>query len=68
MGIVQVNHQGMLDLINRGAQIVDVLPEREYRGFHIKEAIHLPLPRLFGDAHAKLTDNRPVAVYCRDAL
>ena len=33
-------------LINQGAQIVDVLPQKEYGDFHLPGAINIPLKSL----------------------
>jgi len=63
-----VDHLGVLSALRSGAQIVDVLPGHEYRSAHIRGALHLPLPRLFSGADEVLAKDRPVIVYCRDAL
>lgn len=63
-----VDHREVSNLIAQGAQIVDVLPEHEYRDTHIKGAIHLPLGRLWRQADRTLKKIAPVVVYCRDAL
>jgi len=52
----------------RGAQIVEVLPEREYREGHIPGAINLPIKQLTADTATVLDRNRPVVVYCWDSL
>jgi rhodanese-related sulfurtransferase len=52
----------------RGAQLVEVLPEAEYRDEHLPGAINLPLKRLDADAAARLDRGRPVIVYCWDSL
>ena len=41
-----INRQTLLDLIESGAQIVDVLPEREYASGHIPGAVNIPLKTL----------------------
>ena len=55
-------------LVERGAQLVEVLPEPEYRGEHLPGAISLPLKRLNGATAAVLDRRRAVIVYCWDAL
>ncbi|HZD65649.1 MAG TPA: rhodanese-like domain-containing protein [Acidimicrobiales bacterium] len=58
--------QGLLDA---GAQLVEVLPREEYEEEHLPGAIHLPLRSLdHGTAAEALEGDRPVAVYCWDAL
>ncbi len=63
-----VDHREVLALIEAGAQIVDVLPAREYRTVHIQGAIHLPLARLWHDARETLSPDQAIVVYCRDSL
>lgn len=63
-----VGHREVLDSIARGAQIADVLPSHEYRAAHIAGAVHLPLKRVLAQAGRLLAKDRPVVVYCRDAL
>jgi rhodanese-related sulfurtransferase len=45
------------------AQVVDVLPEREFADSHIPGAISLPLRRLTGDIVTALRRDKPVVVY-----
>jgi rhodanese-related sulfurtransferase len=49
------------------AQLVEVLPEREYEEEHLPGAIHLPLTELTRATAARLRRDRPVIVYCYDA-
>lgn len=49
------------------AQLVEVLPEREYEEEHLPGAIHLPLTELTQATAARLRRDRPVIVYCYDA-
>jgi rhodanese-related sulfurtransferase len=55
-------------LLDRGAQLVDVLPAEEYADGHLPGAINVPLKQLDADSVAVLDRARPVAVYCHDAL
>jgi rhodanese-related sulfurtransferase len=56
------------ELIDRGAQVVEVLPEDDYAPVHIPGAINVPLRQL-DEQHAALLDRgRPVVVYCWDSL
>lgn len=50
------------------AQIVDVLPRREYDESHLPGAVSIPLKELTADAVAGLSRDRPVVVYCHDGL
>ena len=49
-----------------GAQIVDVLPSKEYSEQHIPGAINIPLLHMNGASVAVLDKNRPIIVYCWD--
>lgn len=53
-------------LLQRGAQLVDVLPEREYAESHLPGAINLPLKKLDRAAAARLDRDRAVIVYRHD--
>ena len=54
-------------LIDKGAQIVEVLPQGEYAEDHLPGAINLPLRKIETDAQKTLDPARPVVVYCWDA-
>ena len=56
------------ELINRGAQVVEVLPEDDYAPAHLPDAINLPLRALDEQSVAVLDRARPVVVYCWDSL
>jgi len=45
------------------AQLVDVLPEREYTEAHIPGAINLPLRHLTAETVSVLRSDKPVVVY-----
>ena len=53
-------------LMAQGAQIVDVLPAREYSEDHLPGAVNLPLRRIETEALRVLNPGRPVVVYCAD--
>lgn len=53
-------------LVERGAQLVEVLPPDEYEEDHLPGATSLPLRRLETEAEGILDRNRPVIVYCWD--
>jgi rhodanese-related sulfurtransferase len=55
-------------LITSAAQLVEVLPEREYADAHLPGAINIPLKRLDGRTAGVLDRERPVVVYCWDSL
>jgi rhodanese-related sulfurtransferase len=50
-----------------GAQLVEVLPEADYRQEHLPGAVNIPLAELTAErAEADLDPDRPVVVYCFD--
>ena len=63
-----VDHREVLNVLAASGQVVDVLPAHEFRAAAIRDAIHLPLPKLLRDAERVLENSRPVVVYCRDSL
>lgn len=54
-------------LVDGGAQLVEVLPDDEYRWAHLPGAVNIPLKELT-DRIAELDAARPVVVYCNDTL
>jgi rhodanese-related sulfurtransferase len=53
-------------LIGQGAQVVEVLPQKEYDEEHLPGAVNIPLKRLTRDSARALDQDRPVIVYCWD--
>ena len=54
------------ELVGRGAQLVEVLPAKEYDEEHLPGAISMPLKTLAWDRANELDRTRPVIVYCWD--
>ena len=51
-------------LVNeQGAQVVDVLPRREFEEEHLPGSINIPLKVLDSEASAQLRRDKPVVVY-----
>jgi rhodanese-related sulfurtransferase len=63
----QIDLEGLRRLMDQGAQVVDVLPAREYGEDHIPGAINLPLRRIETEARRVLDPDRPTVVYCADS-
>jgi rhodanese-related sulfurtransferase len=55
-------------LVDRGAQLVEVLPSKQYEQKHIAGAISLPLKDMGAKAGERLDKTRPVITYCYDSL
>jgi rhodanese-related sulfurtransferase len=63
----EIGREQVRRLMEQGAQIVDVLPPREYGEDHLPGAINLPLRRIEAEAVRTLDPRRPVVVYCNDS-
>jgi rhodanese-related sulfurtransferase len=55
-------------LLDVGAQLVEVLPEDEYREEHLPGALNIPLKKLDAETTADLDKRKAIVVYCWDAL
>jgi rhodanese-related sulfurtransferase len=58
----------MRRLVGEGAQVVEVLPRREYDEEHLPGAVSVPLKTLNEATAAQLDKKRAVVVYCWDYL
>ncbi|MBM3925026.1 MAG: rhodanese-like domain-containing protein [SAR202 cluster bacterium] len=56
------------ELMNRGLQIVEVLPKSEYEEEHLPEAINIPLKELNAARASALRKDLPIVFYCNDYL
>jgi rhodanese-related sulfurtransferase len=66
--IKQVVYARLRELLDTDAQLVDVLPEREYAEEHLPGAINIPLKTLDAATTAQLDKTKAVVVYCHDGL
>jgi rhodanese-related sulfurtransferase len=55
-------------LMDDGAQVVEVLEQRQYSAAHLPGAIHIPAWELTRDRARQLDGGHPVIVYCFDTL
>jgi len=53
-------------LMREGAQVIDVLPARDYEEEHLPGAINIPLKELDARTTSRLARDRPIVVYCHD--
>ena len=63
----EIGREQVRRLMGKGAQIVDVLPAREYGEDHLPGAINLPLRKIEAEAGAVLDRTRAIVVYCADS-
>jgi rhodanese-related sulfurtransferase len=69
VGVVeQITYPRLRELLDAGAQLVEVLPEPEYAEEHLPGAINIPLKTLDAATTAKLDKTKAVVVYCWDGL
>jgi rhodanese-related sulfurtransferase len=66
--VEQITHRQLRELLEGGAQLVDVLPEAEYAEEHLPGAINIPLKRVDAATTAQLDKTTAVVVYCYDGL
>ena len=56
------------DYINKGAVILDVRTEKEYKTSHISEALHIPLQELEHRLEDIVQLNKPIVVHCASGI
>jgi rhodanese-related sulfurtransferase len=64
----QIAYPRLRELLDAGAQLVEVLPEPEYTEEHLPGAVNIPLKQLDRHSTAQLDSTRAVVVYCWDGL
>ena len=62
----RIGRDDVRQLLDGGAQLVEVLPEGDYEDEHLPGAINIPLKRLDAETARRLERERPVIVYCYD--
>jgi rhodanese-related sulfurtransferase len=63
-----IDREGARRLLAEGAQLVEVLEEKQYRAAHLPGAVHLPAWELTRERAGALDRDRAVVVYCYDNL
>lgn len=66
--VEQILYPRLRELLDGGAQLVEVLPEAEYADEHLPGAVNIPLKTLHADSTAQLDKTKAVVVYCHDGL
>jgi rhodanese-related sulfurtransferase len=61
-----IDRETVQEMVKRGAQLVEVLPAKEYEEDHLPGALSHPLRQLDKEAD-QLDRNRQVIVYCWDS-
>jgi phage shock protein E len=64
----EINLDALDRLLTSGAQLVEVLPAKEYDEEHLPDAISIPLKKLDASTVASLDRGRAVVTYCWDSL
>jgi rhodanese-related sulfurtransferase len=64
---LETDREEVRRLMEQGAQIIDVLPAREYGEDHLPGAVNLPIRRIEAEATRVLDPGRPIVVYCADS-
>ena len=64
--MVMQDRNGLRELLRDAAQLIDVLPSKEFEAEHIPGAMNIPLKSLHREAVRHLDSARPVIVYCHD--
>jgi len=63
-----VTRDRVRQLVDEGAQLLEVLESRQYRLAHLPGALHIPAWELTRERADELDRDRPVVVYCFDNL
>lgn len=61
-----IDRDRLQELVAQGAQLIEVLPAKEYEEDHLPGARSIPLKKLDRDVVATLDTTRPIIVYCWD--
>lgn len=63
-----IDRERVRNLVDAGAQIVEVLEQQQFRLAHLPGAVHIPAWELTRERAAGLDSTRPVVLYCFDNL
>ena len=61
-----IDRKEALRLMAEGAQLLEVLPEKEYAEEHLPGAINIPLKELNRGSVSRLDRGAPIVTYCWD--
>jgi rhodanese-related sulfurtransferase len=63
----ELGREEVRQMMEDGAQLIEVLPREEYEAEHLPKAINISLQRLDRHTTAALQQDQPVIVYCYDS-
>ena len=63
----ELRRHAVQELIEKGAQVVEILPPEEFEEDHLPGAVNMPLRKIETEAESALDKNTPVIVYCWDS-
>ncbi len=63
---ILIDRERLKEMVTDGAQLIEVLPAKEYAEDHLPGAVSHPLRQLDKEA-GQIDRNRPIIVYCWDA-
>jgi phage shock protein E len=61
-----IDRDRVQELLTKGAQLVEVLPEDEFEDEHLPGAVNVPLKQIDADSVRRLARDRAVIAYCYD--
>jgi rhodanese-related sulfurtransferase len=62
----EIRRAKVIELLEGGAQLLDVLSKKQYEEVHLAGAVSIPLGELDQERVASLNRERPVISYCYD--
>jgi rhodanese-related sulfurtransferase len=64
--LTEIHREDVRRRIEAGAQLVEVLPPKEYEEQHLPGAVSIPLKQLNAESTSALRRDQAVVVYCHD--
>ena len=61
-----IEREKVQELLKAGAQLVEVLPGKEFKRIHLSGAVSIPLQNLTAETARRLDRTRAVIAYCYD--
>ena len=62
----EIRREKVVELLQQGAQLIEVLSAKQYEEIHLAGAVNIPLKELDADRAARLVWERPAIPYCYD--